>query len=104
MSSLFHAYLSPQGRGVVTLPAALRKRLHLDQPGAQLEIIERPDGVFELRSALPVPAGEAWFWQTDWQTGERAVDAHVREGRVRTFDTDAEFLNALDDEEVARQK
>lgn len=104
MGSLFHGYLSPQGRGVITLPAALRKRLHLDQPGAQLEVIERPDGVFELRSALPVPADEAWFWQEQWQAGEREVDEHVRHGRVRRFEADEEFLQSLDAVESAHTK
>jgi hypothetical protein len=31
--------LSP-GRGSITLPASLRRRHHLDEPGAQVEIIE----------------------------------------------------------------
>ena len=96
MSTRFHAYVAPQGRGVVTLPAELRKRMRLDEPGAQLEITEREDGVVELRTALPVPASEAWFWEERWQAGERAVDAHVAAGRVARYDSDAEFLDALE--------
>ena len=38
------------------LPADVRRRLHLDEQGAQLEMTERADGVIELRAALPVPA------------------------------------------------
>ena len=48
--------------GVVALPAEVRRRLHLDEPGAQVEITERDDGVLELRPSLPVPADQRWFW------------------------------------------
>jgi bifunctional DNA-binding transcriptional regulator/antitoxin component of YhaV-PrlF toxin-antitoxin module len=51
-----HRYLDVQGRGTIALPADVRRRLHLDQPGAQLGTTERADGVIELRAALPVPA------------------------------------------------
>ena len=36
-----------QRRGLIALPTELRRRLHLDEPGAQLEVTERPDGVVE---------------------------------------------------------
>ena len=57
----FHGYVGVQGRGVVALPAEVRRRLHLDQPGAQVEITEREDGVLELRPSLPIPADQHWF-------------------------------------------
>jgi hypothetical protein len=60
-----------QGRGVVVLPADVRRRLHLDQLGAQVEITEREDGVLELRSALPIPADQRWFWRTAGSSGKR---------------------------------
>ena len=52
----FHGYVGMQSRGVVALPAEVRRRLRLDEPGAQVEITERDDGVLELRPSLPVPA------------------------------------------------
>lgn len=94
----FHGYVPLQARGVVTLPIDLRRRLHLDEPGAQLELTEREDGVVELRVALPVPATEKWFWEPSWQEGERAVIDHLAAGRVRTFASDAEFIDRLERE------
>jgi bifunctional DNA-binding transcriptional regulator/antitoxin component of YhaV-PrlF toxin-antitoxin module len=47
----FHGFLSVQGRGAVALPPTLRRRYHLDRPGAQVEVTERDDGVLELRPA-----------------------------------------------------
>lgn len=92
----FHGFLTVQGRGTVALPAALRKRYHLDQPGAQVEVTEREDGVLELRPAVAVPAAEAWFWSEQWQAGEREVDAHLSRGEVTVSDTVADFLADLD--------
>lgn len=92
----FHGYVAVQSRGVVALPATLRKRLHLDEPGAQVEITEREDGVLELRPTVAVPASEAWFWTEQWQAGEKAVDAHVAAGEVTEHEDADAFLAHLD--------
>jgi AbrB family looped-hinge helix DNA binding protein len=97
----FHGYVGVQGRGVVALPAEVRRRLHLDEPGAQVEITERDDGVLELRPALPVPADQRWFWTDHWQEREREVNAHVAADEVTVHkDGDAllDHLDQLDDE------
>lgn len=88
-------YLGIQGRGTIALPADVRRRLHLDEPGAQLEMTERDDGVLELRAALPVPADQRWFWAERWQAREREVDEHVESGRVTTHDSTEDFLDHL---------
>lgn len=108
----FHGFVAVQGRGLVALPARLRRKYHLDQPGAQVEITERPDGVLEIRAMTAVPAEEGWFWDRRWLPGERAVDEHLDRGEVTTHaDADAflahlEILSAADDhgsEKPARQ-
>jgi bifunctional DNA-binding transcriptional regulator/antitoxin component of YhaV-PrlF toxin-antitoxin module len=83
----------------VALPAEVRRRLHLDEPGAQVEIVERSDGVLELRPALPIAADQRWFWTERWQQREREVDSHVAAGEVAVHnDGDAllEHLGQLD--------
>lgn len=92
----FHGFVAVQGRGVVALPAELRRRLHLDEPGAQVEITEREDGVLELRPALPIPANQRWFWQDRWQQREREVDEHVAARQVTVHDDLEAFLDHLD--------
>lgn len=96
MSAEFHGYVGVQRRGVIALPAALRQRLHLDEPGAQLEVTERADGVIELRPSVPVPAEQAWFWADRWQQREREVDEDVAAGRVTVFDSGGEFLEYVE--------
>ena len=82
-----------QSRGVVALPAEVRHRLGLDEPGAQLEITERADGVLEKRPALPVPADQKWFWTKRWQERELEVDDHIAAVRATVHD-DGEALLA----------
>ena len=97
----FHGYVAVQSRGLLALPSELRKRLRLDQPGAQVEITEREDGVLELRATVAVPVAEAWLWEERWQAGEREVDAHVAAGHTtlhETVDDLTAHLDALDAE------
>jgi bifunctional DNA-binding transcriptional regulator/antitoxin component of YhaV-PrlF toxin-antitoxin module len=80
----------------VALPAALRRRLRLDEPGAQIELIEGDDGRIELRPVLPVPADQAWFWTERWQAMEREADEDVAAGRVTVVDGPDELFEHLD--------
>jgi len=92
----FRGYVTVQSRGVVALPAEVRRRLHLDEPGAQVEITERDDGVLELRPALPVAADQRWFWTDRWQQREHEVDAHVAAGEVAVHPDGDALLDHLD--------
>ena len=89
-------YVTIQGRGLIALPADLRRRLDLDRPGAQVEIFERPDGVVELRPMIAVPADQAWFWSERWQRMEREVDELVASGDVTRHDSAEDLFAELD--------
>ena len=91
-----HEFLAMQARGVLSLPAGLRKKYGLDKPGAQVEITEREDGVIELRPQMSVPASQAWFWDAQWQVREREVDVQVDSGAVTVHDDAAAFVAHLD--------
>lgn len=88
-------HVSVQSRGTIALPADLRRRLHLDEPGAQVRIVEHEDGKLELQPMLPIPADQAWFWTERWQAMEREADEDIAAGRVsRAMDID-EFIEHL---------
>lgn len=91
-----HEFVAVQKRGVITLPPAVRERLSLNTPGAQLEIVETDDGRFEMRGAIPVPADQAWFWTERWQRMEREADADLAAGRVVSSDSVDELIDELD--------
>lgn len=89
-----------QARGVLALPAAIRRRVGLE-PGDQVEIVEREDGTIELRPVVTVPASQAWFWTERWQRMEAEADADVARGDVAVHD-DGEALLAHRDELAER--
>jgi len=89
-------YVTVQARGTISLPAAARKRYHLDEPGAQVEVIEE-EGQIILRPKLPVDASQAWFWKAEWQEGERQADREASSGLGISHDTGEDFIDSLDD-------
>lgn len=99
MLRMTSTYLTVQKRGTIALPPALRKRYHLDAPGAQVELTERDDGVIEMRPKVAIAADQAWFWMDRWQQMEREADADIAAQRVVRSDSVDEFLAELDSDE-----
>ncbi len=89
-------FITVQSRGLLALPKGVRARSGLDRPGAQVEVVERDDGVIELHPHAAVPADQAWFWTDRWQRMEREVDAHIERGETTTFASSADFLAFLE--------
>ena len=88
-------FVTVQGRGLIAIPAAVRKRFGLDEPGAQVEVIERETEII-LRPHVAVPADQAWFWTERWQQMEREADGAIAAGRVKAAEDVEEFLADLD--------
>jgi hypothetical protein len=88
-------YLGLQRRGVLALPPSLRKQLHLDQPGAQVEVLVRADGVVELRPHVAIPGDQAWVWSESWQSQLKESLSDLKAGRVVTHASDQDFLDSL---------
>lgn len=97
-----HFVTLSSSRGSITLPVDVRRRYHLDEPGAQIEIVERDDGVIELHPLLPHRADQAWFWDQRWQEMEQEAEEDITAGRVETFDGTGEFLADLEREAAER--
>jgi antitoxin MazE len=95
-------FIAVQRRGLLALPKDVRARSGLDRPGAQVEVVERGDGVIELHPHVAVPAEQAWFWTERWHGMERQVDDHVERGEITTFDSSADFLSAIEKVESDR--
>ena len=88
-------FVTVQGRGLIAIPTAIRHRFGLDQPGAQVEVIER-QGEIVLRPHVAVPADQAWFWAERWQQMEREADDAIAAGRITTVEGVEELLADLD--------
>ncbi len=98
MSERYVGVVSVRKRGVITLPAELRRRLRLDEEGARLEVVERDDGVVELRPSVVISADQAWFWTERWQAMEREADGDIQTGRVYRANTLEQFFEILDNQ------
>jgi len=88
-------FVTVQTRGVVAIPPAIRRHLGLDQPGAQVEIVER-DGEIVLRPHVPIPSDQTWFWTERWQRMERQADHDIAAHKVGSFESVDDFLADLD--------
>jgi hypothetical protein len=48
-------------------------------------------------SAGRIDPEQAWYWTREWQAKEREADDDRAESRVTRFETDEDFLKALDE-------
>jgi len=87
-------FVSVQGRGTIALPPALRKAYHLDQPGAQVEIVEE-DGRLVLIPKVAVDASVAWFWSQRWQEMEAEASRQLSAGDCVSYASGDDFLADL---------
>jgi len=72
----------------------MRRAYRLDQPGAQVEIIEESDRLI-LIPKVAVDASQAWFWTKEWQSGEQDASRQLANGEGVTYSTGEEFLADL---------
>ena len=83
-----------RAKGQVTIPAAVREAARLEE-GDPVEV-EIVDGGILLRPMKVIDATQAWFWTPEWQEKEREADEDIAAGRVERFESDEEFLAALE--------
>ena len=83
-----------RAKGQVTIPAAVREAARLEE-GDPVEV-EIVDGGILLRPMKVIDATQAWFWTPEWQAKEREADEDIAAGRVERFESDEEFLAALE--------
>jgi len=80
-------------RGQVTLPREIRDALHVEE-GDDVAFLIDGDTVI-VRGLKSIPADQAWFWDNEWQAGEREATEQLaaREGTV--YAGADEFLASL---------
>jgi AbrB family looped-hinge helix DNA binding protein len=83
-----------RAKGQVTIPAEVRAAARLEE-GDPVEV-EMVDGGILLRPKKVIDPTQAWFWTPEWQEGERQADEDIAAGRGDRYESDEEFLAALE--------
>ena len=83
-----------RAKGQLTLPEEIRRAARLEE-GDLLDAELTADGIL-LRPKKVVDATQAWFWAAEWQDGEQQADADLAAGRIETFGSGEELLEALE--------
>jgi AbrB family looped-hinge helix DNA binding protein len=84
-----------RAKNQITLPAEVSKALHV-QEGDEVEFDLTEDGEVVLRGRTSIPAEQRWFWEQDWQAGEREASEQIERGElVGPFDGPDDLLTSL---------
>jgi AbrB family looped-hinge helix DNA binding protein len=82
-----------RSKSQLTLPAEVRQALRVGE-GDEVEFTVTEDGGVVLRGLTKIPTDQMWFWQKDWQDGEREATAEIGAGQTTTYgDADAMFAD-----------
>jgi hypothetical protein len=65
----------------------------IEKGGPVTLVVTRERGRLTLHEIDPE---QAWFWTPEWQEGEREADEDIVAGRTTRYDSDEEFLAALE--------
>ncbi|WP_236567829.1 MULTISPECIES: AbrB/MazE/SpoVT family DNA-binding domain-containing protein [unclassified Nocardiopsis] len=82
----------------VTLPREVAEALHIRE-GDEVEFAIGENGQVTLRGMTSVPTDQAWFWDHDWQQGEREASEQIAKGRTEEFEDAESMFDAPEDEE-----
>jgi AbrB family looped-hinge helix DNA binding protein len=79
--------------GQITLPAAVRKSLGIEE--GDLVEIEIIDEKAVLVPKKLIDKSQAYFWTQKWQEGERQTEEDIDADRVKSFDSIEELIEDL---------
>lgn len=86
-----HVRARLRAKGQVTLPATVRKALHIDI-GDDVAFEVSSTGQVILSGLRAMPADQAWYWTPEWQEGEQEADQEIANGEGTIHkDADAMF-------------
>jgi AbrB family looped-hinge helix DNA binding protein len=82
-----------RAKGQLTLPEEIRSAARLEE-GDLLDVEITSDGIL-LRPQKLIDATQAWFWEPNWQAGEREADSDRVAGREELFESGDALIAGL---------
>ena len=83
-----------RGRGQITLPPEIRKKLKVGEGDDVLFFINQ-QGQVVVDQVHIIDPEQAWFWTERWQKMEREVQEDIDSGNMREFDSADDFIKHL---------
>jgi len=84
-----------RAKNQITLPPEVGKALHVAE-GDEVQFDLSEEGEVVLRGRTSIPAEQRWFWEKDWQAGEREAAEQIEHGELEgPFDDPEELLTSL---------
>ena len=81
-----------RAKAQLTLPPEIRDALRVRE-GDEVAFTITEAGEVLLRGMTSMPTDQRWFWEPEWQAGEREASEQVKAGEGEIFD-DAEAMFA----------
>ncbi|MFI6577748.1 AbrB/MazE/SpoVT family DNA-binding domain-containing protein [Nocardiopsis sp. NPDC050513] len=82
----------------ITLPREVAEALHIRE-GDEVEFDISESGQVILRGMTPVPTDQAWFWDPEWQRGEREASEQIAAAQTEEFEDAESMFDALEHDE-----
>lgn len=82
----------------LTLPREVRNALHIDA-GDDVDFVLVAPGVVQMVGLKTIPADQAWFWEAEWQAGEREASEELAHGEGTVYGSAEEMFSALGKED-----
>lgn len=83
--------------GQITLPAAIRRAVNVDE-GDYVEVRVEGDAIVLTPKKL-IDKSQAYFWTAEWQAAEREASADIAAGRVHGFEDVEDLIASLEAED-----
>lgn len=92
---LRHAVAKVRAKRQVTVPEDVARVLGVRE-GDDLVFSLNDAGDVVVRGTTTIPADQRWFWDPDWQAGEREASAQITNGELTTYADVDDMFQALD--------
>jgi hypothetical protein len=86
-----------RARNIVTIPAEVANDLQLRVGENFIVSWDKSSGTITLTKAKVIPAEDAWYYTPETQAAMSESFADAAAGRVTRFESDEEFLAALEE-------
>ncbi len=92
---LVTARVKVRPKAQLTLPEEIRRALHISE-GDEVEFAVHDDGTITVRGYVSIPTDQAWFFTSQWLTGEREADEEMTAGRGTIHESADDMFAHLD--------